>query len=120
MKKKPIIGIMLVLALLLLMPSIPAIQNKSIKEKTSDIHFQKPYDVSIKDKYWKFPLLYLIVRSIFVFRLSRASFLFEFSTDVDYSGMVITHPLIFLRSMWLMQTGSFVYFYLEAVFGWNR
>ena len=127
MNKKILIGSIIAVALLLIMPSIPAIQHKAINDKTFDNIIQKPYDGSIEDllddiknNYWKYPLLYLIVRGIFVFRLSRASLLLELSTDVDYSGMVITHPLIFLRSMWLMETGAFVYFYLEGVFGWNR
>ncbi len=126
MNKKILIGSIIAVVILLLMPSIPAIQHKAINDKTFDNIIQKPYDVNIEDllddiknNYWKYPLLYLIVRGIFVFRLSRSSLLLELSTD-GYYGTVITHPLIFLRSIWLMETGTFVYFYLEGVFGWNR
>jgi len=123
MKNKLLIGIMLVLTLLLLMPSIPAIQNNVIKDEMSG---QIPENLDFGNikklkmiELMKHPILYLIVRGIFMFRLSRASILLEWSTEVDYSGLVVTRPIIFLRSIWLAETGAFVYNYLEAMFGWN-
>ena len=124
MNKKLLLGSISVLTLLLLMPSIPAVQNNVVKDEMSS-HIPENLDFEDIKKLemielMKHPILYLIVRGIFVFRLSRASILFEWSTDVDYSGLVVTHPIIFLRSIWLAETGAFVYFYLEAMFGWNR
>jgi len=124
MNKKLLLGSISVLTLLLLMPSIPAVQNNVVKDEMSS-HIPENLDFEDIKKLemielMKHPILYLIVRGIFVFRLSRESILFEWSTDVDYSGLVVTHPIIFLRSIWLAETGAFVYYYLEAMFGWNR
>ena len=93
MRKKLIFGIMLVLTLLLLMPSIPAMQ----KEKMVDI---------LKGKI-KFPILNGIICSLLISRLVRAIALLSVSSNGTDDGsrgppdIDVLHPILFYRGLWL-------------------
>ena len=78
MKKKILVGSVFILALLLLMPSIPAIQNKTIEDISDNIIRDKIKNLIIKglpEKVIlgdiKYPVLNFIVVSMIFFRFFR-------------------------------------------------
>lgn len=112
MGKRIIIGSMLVLTLLLLMPSIPAVQQKSIEEgvkqniqdKIDAITLDDLKNIDVVD--WiRHPILYLIVISIVTFRLLRSAFYFYIAVDYctesrpDSWVPEITHPILLIILM---------------------
>ena len=87
MGKKIIIGSMLVLTLLLLMPSIPAIQQKSVEEgiqqdirekldtiNLDDYNFKNTKEIKNGDDF-KYPLLAYLAGVIFYIRIIRCMYL---------------------------------------------
>ena len=140
--KKILIGSMLVLAMLLLMPSIPAIQQKTIEEgikqdlqdKLESITLDNLKD--IKDLEWiRHPILYLFVVAIFTLRGFRFAFNF-FGAMVAFTkldpddpfgfGIEITHPILFWISMvkafWFYVTGEvwlIFWDYISNTLGWD-
>ena len=129
MKKKILIGSMLVLTLLLLMPSIPAVQHKSIEEgikqeiqeKLDTITLDDFKDIEVLDN-MKYPLLYFLVMFLLNFRMKRTDFLFDISTHGRPLNKVVDNPLIFLRGVWLYLT-VIIWYYLWAIIStklrWN-
>ena len=133
MKKKILIGSMLVLTLLLLMPSIPAIQQKNVEDildtkeselitKLRDLEIKK-----IKDLINKKPLDYspkfftLLISAIFMFRAIRGILLYS-SSITGYWNEEIIHPILYARGIWLYVTAiicilGWQYFY--TILGWN-
>ena len=110
MKKKILIGSMLVLTLLLLMPSIPAIQQKTIEDKAYNDLEEKLDIMDIKELInkedrLKHPLLYLSVFLV-AFRGIRGALLIFSSSNFPawYGTLEIYYPLIFLRGLWLCGT----------------
>ncbi len=109
MKKKILIGSLLVLILLLLMPSIPAIQQKTVEHKVYSDFVEQLNTVDFKDFKGinkldgiKHTPLYYIVYFIADFRTERANILFDISCHIDNWGqMDIYYPIIFLRVIWL-------------------
>lgn len=110
MKKKILIGTMLVLTLLLLMPSIPAVQQKTIEEgirqgfqeKLDEIDLDDLKDIEVLDGI-KRPLLYAIVLLFFNFQGLRFVFWFimafvVFADVVEGHGGIPhfqpTHPIL--------------------------
>lgn len=124
MNKKILIGSILVLTLLLLMPSIPAIQQKTIEDRAYNDLIEQLNFKDVKElkmiELIKHPILFVLVRGIFMFRIIRAGILLEISTEYNpHSGRIeFVHPLLFLRCIWLMETSTLIYCYLEDVFGW--
>ena len=103
MRKKILIGSLLVLTLLLLMPSIPAIQQKTIEEKAYSDFVEQLNDNP------KFLFLYLLILSITNFRIFRFYFLLDISvesgSDPHFPDWVrIKHPIILVRVMMLFFT----------------
>ena len=130
MDKKILIGSMLVLTLLLLMPSIPAIQQNIVKDDINEkILSELPEDLDFKDiKYIKsleqikHPLIYIIIVFWIAFRQSRGNFLFDLSCDVDIGGYYIHYPLMFLRSVYLILLTSHIidfWNWFSDKYGWN-
>ena len=138
MKKKILIGSLLVLTLLLLMPSIPAIQQKTIEEgikqdiqeKLDTINVDDLKDIRALD--WiRHPILYAIVIAIVYIRGLQFSFNFAMavifcSEIVDEWGIEITHPILFiilmLRCAWFYQTTWFwlsIWQDISDEFGWD-
>ena len=100
MKKKLIVGSMLVLTLLLLMPTIPAIQKNVVKnEKRGE-----------SEDRIKFPMLNGIVCFLLISRYIRATILHSISSNGTDDGsrgppdIEILHPILYLRAMWLAMT----------------
>jgi hypothetical protein len=92
-KKKLILGIVLVVTILLLMPSISAIQKEKIVE-------------SFEGKI-KFPILNGIICFLLILRLVRACALLSISSNGTDDGgrgppdIEILHPILYFRGMWL-------------------
>ena len=141
MRKKILIGSMLVLAMLLLMPSIPAIQQKTVEdgikqdlqEKLDTINLDDLKD--IKDLEWiKHPILYFIATLKYILRHFRSAFnlffaLFAFA-KLDYVDpfgfdIEITHPILFsifmVRAFWFFVTGNawLVFYGISDILGWG-
>lgn len=136
MNKKLLLSSLLVLTLLLLMPSIPAIQHnifkKDIKDKMltklpEDLDFKDLREIvnSVKVDKLKHPLLYFFVILVAGFRWIRCLILGEISLDIipgEIPGVEIRHPILFLRCMWLIATVEFWDLYwnnLSDKYGWN-
>ena len=136
MKKKILIGSLLVLTLLLLMPSIPAIQQKSIEEgvrqdlqeKLETINLDDLKDIEGLDDI-KHPLLYLIVY-LSMFRVYRFVIIYLIASDMiefdEHYNMSISHPilciLLMIRAWWLVGTTIIwqnFWFSLADKGGWN-
>jgi len=111
-RKKILIGSIFVLALILLMPSIPAIQQSTLKEelkqdimeKIETLTFEDIKEIKTLDSV-KFPLLMWLVIILPTFRFFRGAVLFGLSLETEDSGWhgfrYITgiKPLLFLWSM---------------------
>ena len=137
MKKKILIGSILVLTLLLLMPSIPAVQQKTIEEGIRQDIQEKLETITLDDlKYIevlegiKHPLLYASVVLISTFRLIRFVLLYKISESCtktnEHGDFTITHPYLFIislmRSAFLLGTTLFLIETCESItdkLGWN-
>ncbi|EMR74539.1 hypothetical protein MBGDF03_00600 [Thermoplasmatales archaeon SCGC AB-540-F20] len=101
MNKKILIGSMLVFTMLLLMPSIPAIQQNLVKNEKI---------VEILETNLKFPILNGIIYFSLVWRLVRAIALLSVSSNGTDNGgrgppdFDILHPFLFYRGLWLSMT----------------
>jgi len=110
MNKKILIGRMLVLTLLILMPTIPAIQQNTLKDGVKDRAYNDLVEqLNLKDireikelGRIRHPFLYLIVCAILVSRLERGWFYYETSIDWDSHYQDVIHPLLYFRGMMLM------------------
>ena len=134
MSRRILVGSMLVLFLLLIMPSIPALQQKVVKEEMRAELREKIESINSDDfqdivglENVKHPLLYLLVNSIPLFRVFRGIMLFMLSVEAEYDGWLgynidVKHPFLFLRSAWLVGTSSFWYglwIIIDGLLGWN-
>jgi len=107
-----LIGSMLVLTLLLLMPSIPAIQQKSIEEGFKQELQEKLETITLDDlmdikdlEGIRHPILYTIVIFLLSFRYACCLKLGDISFESDYwGGVKIKRPLLFFRALWLVLT----------------
>ena len=111
MNKKLILGSFLVLALFLLIPTIPAIQSKEIKE-LSDFP-----DV-------KHPLLFVFVVILLEIRAVRALYLFNFAsnTETHQDRYDFDHPILGMRAIWLLLTSGLWAGFWQIIshsLGWN-
>ena len=100
MKKKLIFGSMLVLTLLLLMPTIPAIQQNLVKNEKI---------VESLETNLKFPILNGIIYFSLVWRLVRAFGLLSISSNGTGDGrgppdIDILHPILYFRGLWLVMS----------------
>jgi len=113
MNNKILIGSIFVLTLLLLMPSIPAIQQKTILNKAyNDLVEQLDIEdvKEIRKMDWiRHPLLYVLVIFIAKFRLVRCLIIGEDSCDFSEfpPWFEIYHPIRFFWCLWLIFTIAF-------------
>ena len=111
--RKIIFGCIFVLLLMFLMPCISAIQHNLVKEEIKQSIIEKFESFNLNDlndveKTYKIkhPFLYVLIDIIISIRQVRGYILFLISTEYrDYGGwiptLVVVHPIIFLRSLWL-------------------
>ena len=127
MKMKILIGSLLVLTLLLLMPSIPAIQQKTIEEgikqdiqeNLNEFGFDGIKKIIGKSDLPKHPILLSFVFLVYLMRLGRCILGLALSTN---SSGEIYHPLLFLYSGWLFISGFFwfyIWILIAKILGWN-
>lgn len=132
MKKKILIGSLLVLTLLLLMPSIPAIQQKiaeevryqELTEIFDDFGLEDIKEIMGKSALPKHPILLSFVFLIYLMRLGRSIIGLALSTNFlrYYEPLEIYHPLLFLYSGWLFISGFFwlyIWMLIANILGWN-
>ena len=137
MRKTILIGSIMVFIILLLIPSIPAIQSNMSEKvlqndmlfKLNNIDFSEVIDNFISIEYLKHPFLFLTVWIITLFRLSRFKFLDDISCDRcvpwcrwPHPHIEIIYPMLFLRAWILgMTTGLWMYFWmnLSNIMEWN-
>jgi len=126
MNKKILIGSMLVLTLLLLMPTIPAIQQNIVKDdikEKNDILIAKnsSYDIEkLLETPKDFPLLYLFVVGVLQFQMARVDFLMKYA--VDFFNREIKHPLLLLRAYMILEAYDMWWNFWNALstkLGWN-
>ena len=113
--------------MLLLMPSIPAIQQKSIEEgikqdiqeKLETINLENLKDFEVLEGI-RHPILYFIVMFILYNRIRRGSFLMDISSDYNFdddlpggSPFTIYYPILFA---WAIMIGCSI---LGIVFFWQ-
>ena len=104
MKKKILIGSLLVLTLLLLMPSIPAIQQNTIEEKAYSDFVEKLDDIDFEDieilDDMRHPVLYALVVFILCSRMDNILKLFDIAVTVIewewYFEWDVHHPFLLL------------------------
>ncbi len=123
MRKKILIGSMLILTLLLLMPSIPAIQQKTIEdgvrqdlqEKLESINFEELKDLNLPVKFRFRPILQIIFLIIWL-RGGRGLMLSFFASHWDRNFFVIDFPIIYLRGEWLFYTSMYILDYFHILY----
>lgn len=136
MKTKIIITTMLVLTLLLLMPSIPAVQQKTveygfkqnIQEKLETITLDDLKDIDVLDGL-KHPILYYIFISVLYIRDLKMVFNFimlELCTETGFYDIDIIYPILFLIFAIRFLTNYYFYTcwavfwgYLSIILEWN-
>ena len=80
------------------MPSIPAIQQKTIEDKAYSDFIE---NITILDDDIKLPNLYAIILFLYLFRYQRMEFLADISYHIGRWGLTIDFPILFLRAFWL-------------------
>ena len=134
MNRKLLLGSVLVLTLLLLMPSIPAIQHNIVKEDIKDrISNELPKDLDIHDikelvdsgklDRIKRPLLYLFVISIAGLGFIFSSILLEFSSDFKDGELYVYFLLLYVFGAWLWMNIDVGWLggwqHMSDKYGWN-
>ena len=127
MNKRIIIGSVLVLTLLLLMPSNHAVQIKIIEDRTyndliGQLDTKNEKEKNGLDDEIRYPILNVLVLSMLKFRLLRCFLLGAISTEPDPPWFDVLHPILFLRSIWLIITWQLLYTFWDSIsdiFGWN-
>ena len=108
-RKKILIGSIFVLALILLMPSIPAIEQKTIEDKAYSDFIEKIKDVDledISDIEWNiFPRLMQLLWDIFDLRFDRGDILMMI-VYVIFQATYHEALIIYYRSQWLMNSSQ--------------
>jgi len=127
MKKKILIGSMLILTLLLLMPSIPAVQKATIEDGIKQ-DIQDKLDVSNLDYFKdifdeiKHPILYSIVIWTIMLRFKQMDANTLFAINMMEKGFLYIFALIFTRSIWIAITLRYYTTFwnnISETFGWN-
>ena len=131
MNKKILIGSIIAVVLLLLMPSIPAIQQKSVKDKTYSDFVEKLQDfnvenIEILDDDIKFPLLFELLLHYLLFRSIRSLILILISSYYDYDtyDVVVVYPIIYQRALQMQKITDFIGIFFQNIsdrygFGWE-
>ena len=129
MGKKILIGSMLVLAILLLMPSIPAIQQKSVEEGIKQDLQEKLDSITLDDlkdftdlEWIRHPILYVLVVILLYIRLLQAYRMFEFSSNCAENGQMYLAYLGALRALCILATTDYFHafwYIISNILGWN-
>lgn len=131
MKKKILFGSIFVLILLLVMPSIPALQHKIIeKEKFNDLieqlDFKDIREINELEQV-KHPLIYSLIVVSLIFRYIRIYTLASISYKMIHTGgwgyeLKIKHPILYYRHLMLIFTTVLLdktCLYLSNTLEWN-
>ena len=129
MKKNILIGSIIAVVILVMMPSIHAIQHNLVKEDSKgEIFHDKLKDIrelleSGKLDGIKHPLLYIFIISWMVIRTERGSILVAISILYeDINTPILIHPILCLRGLWLYGMGiAFLVIWnvISNILGWN-
>ena len=132
MNKKILIGSIIAVVTLLLMPSIPAVQQKAIVDKAYDDFVEKigkinlinENDITPNEDRIKHPLLLCFIRYMGAFRLIRGLIYMLFSSNYPalYVPLEIYYPIIYERGEWLWSSGfEWFYFWYSIAYkmDWN-
>jgi hypothetical protein len=129
MRKILLFGIILVITLLFLVPSMPAIQQKIIyneveREMIEDYNIKniKKYMEFSKTENIKFPLLYKLIISTLTLRWFRINVLREYSYEEDWPYYEIKNPILFFRFLILLintHIWSNLWSFISHNLGWN-
>ena len=107
MRKKLIFGLMLVLTLLLLMPSIPAIQRKIIENKAYNDFIGEINDFNLKEictlDWIKHPILYTFFKFVYLINCMRSVRLVEIAKP---PGPDVKYPLLYLYAYFIGLKGA--------------
>jgi hypothetical protein len=123
MRKKLVFGSVLVFTLLLLTPSISAIQHNTIEGADTFENIDK-IELNILDNDTKYLNLNYLINLMIKSRIVRALLLFMVSAYIDNftHSLVVTHPIIYFRSLWLEFTCMHLidfFQYISDKYGWN-
>jgi len=124
MKKLLVVGVIVLFLGLACAPSINALQldviENKIKKEYEELLLNNDINFVIPDK---FPMLYLLVFSILMFRNFRGFVLFDLAFEVDYWGVPhLKHPLLLLRGLVLWATvdwGIYGWYLISEILGWD-
>ena len=133
MNRKLLMGSLLVLTLLLLMPSIPAIQHNIIKEDVKnkvlselsedlDLNDLKELVDSGKLDRIKHPLLYLLIICSFISRKIRIDMLTVLSVEFIGFHIIIKNPILYKRLIILTYISlywAWFWYFISQKYGWN-
>ena len=118
MKMSILFGSIFVLTLLLLIPSIPAIQQKRIEDKAYSDFIDEINSLSEV----KYPNLYSLIKFVLNFRFFRSAILCGIALHFDSWSDELYHPLLFIRGYWLCESTEVVKEKIEKLsqlFGWG-
>ncbi len=124
MNKKILIGSIIAVVILILMPTVPAIHINAIENQIKAEYEELPLidviNFKIPDK---FPLLYLLVVGIGIFRLMRALMLLMYSIEYDeWGGFKISNPFLLLRGIILtasVDLWTYGWEIISEILGWD-
>ncbi len=130
MRKKILIGSIFVLTLLLLMPSIHAIQHKTVEDSIYNDLIEQFDLKNVKEikrlERIKHPILFDLVMFLISFREKRTGILWDISIKITHwhGGPIIEikHPILFLRCLWLILTIEYWYSFWNKIsdrLGWD-
>ncbi len=133
MRKTILIGSILVLTLLLLMPSIPAIQQKIVEDKIYHSVSEKLNEVNIKnvkglhklfDNHFLIQFFVYILGYIAGYRAVRGALLIYIASNWPnwFEDFKVDYPIMFIRGIWLVGTGAVFFNFLQLIvyiMGWE-
>ena len=103
--------------------TVKATMRTDIIEQSDGNCFKGTGDIFKKVGLPRHPLLFFIIYMQAQFRLNRGEFLYEISTSIGaFNWVDITHPLLFLRSCWLVfSTSEWLRLWetISLIRGWN-
>ena len=103
--------------------TVKATMRTDIIEQSDSVRFKGTGDIVNKVGVLKHPLLFFIIYKLAQFRLNRGEFLYEISTSIGaFNWVDITHPVLFLRSCWLVfSTSEWLRLWetISLIMGWN-
>ena len=116
-RKKIIITSIFVFFLILMMPSIPAVQQRTLGDKASTDVIEKIKDIECTNNKnfgdiellnddVKLPMLYLIIYMIYKHRVTRLDRIFTLAVEYGFMGFKVLFPVLFVYALWLGLTSQ--------------